>query len=175
MDSLIEAIMVYSNVTDNENLFVETDLTLIIKEVLTDLEVAIKKKNAKVNVSVLPTVEAIKIQMRQLLQNLVANAIKYSKPDTSPVVDISSEVKEGNCIITIKDNGIGFHNQYSEKIFQVFQRLSTGDKYEGTGIGLALCKKIAETHGGSIRAESEEGEGATFVVTIPVEHVAKEN
>jgi signal transduction histidine kinase len=113
--------------------------------------------------------------MRQLLQNLISNAIKYSKPETQPVIDISSEVKEGNCIITIKDNGIGFHNQYAEKIFQVFQRLSTGERYEGTGIGLALCKKIVETHGGTIHAESEEGHGAVFTVSIPVKHVSKEN
>ncbi|HEX8334061.1 MAG TPA: PAS domain S-box protein [Segetibacter sp.] len=175
MDSLIEAIMVYSNVTNNENLFVETDLSLVIKEVLADLEIAIKKKNATIKVSALPTVEAIKIQMRQLLQNLISNAIKYSKPETPPVIDISSEVQEGNCIITIKDNGIGFHNQYAEKIFQVFQRLSTGERYEGTGIGLALCKKIAETHSGTIHAESEEGQGAVFTISIPVKHVAKQN
>jgi two-component system sensor kinase FixL len=175
MDSLIEAIMIYSNVTNNENLFVETDLSLVMTEVLTDLEVAIKKKKAIIKVGALPTVEAIKIQMRQLLQNLVSNAIKYSKPDTQPVVDVSSEVKEGACIITIKDNGIGFHNQYAEKIFQVFQRLSTGERYEGTGIGLALCKKIAETHGGTIHAESEEELGAVFTVSIPLKHIPKES
>jgi PAS domain S-box-containing protein len=175
MDSLIEAIMIYSNVTDNEDLFVGTDLSVIVKEVLADLEVAIKNKKAKVTVGSLPTVEAIKIQMRQLLQNLISNAIKYSKPETPPVIDVSSEVKDGMCILRIQDNGIGFHNQYTDKIFQVFQRLSTGERYEGTGIGLALCKKIVETHNGAINAESQEGEGAVFTVSIPLKHVVKES
>jgi PAS domain S-box-containing protein len=175
MDSLIEAIMIYSNVTNNKDLFVDTDLEVVMEEVLADLEVAIKNKKAKIKFSSLPTVQAIKIQMRQLLQNLISNAIKYGKSDTPPVIEVSSKVKDGMCTITISDNGIGFHNQYADKIFQVFQRLSTGERYEGTGIGLALCKKIVETHNGSINAESEEGKGAVFTVTLPLKHAAEDN
>jgi PAS domain S-box-containing protein len=174
MNSLIEAIMVYSNVPDNINLFEKTDLNLIVKEVINDLEVLVKTKNGTVNFIGLPDIDAIKIQMRQLFQNLISNALKYSKGDIEPVIDITSKIENGNCIISIKDNGIGFHNQYAEKIFQVFQRLSNEKKYEGTGIGLALCKKIAETHNGVIEARSQEGIGSIFTVILPLKHIPVE-
>jgi PAS domain S-box-containing protein len=174
MNSLIEAIMVYSNVPDNINLFEKTDLNLLVKEVINDLEVLVKTKNGTVNFIGLPDIDAIKIQMRQLFQNLISNALKYSKGDIEPVIDITSKIENGNCIISIKDNGIGFHNQYAEKIFQVFQRLSNEKKYEGTGIGLALCKKIAETHNGVIEARSQEGIGSIFTVILPLKHIPVE-
>lgn len=105
--------------------------------------------------------------MRQLFQNLISNAIKYSKPGETPEINISCQREKNGFTFLVKDNGIGFEEIYAGKIFQVFQRLQTNKIYEGTGIGLALCKKIAEAHKGTIHAESEAGSGSTFVIYLP--------
>lgn len=171
MEELIKGILLYSNVSDERQLFEMTDLNAIVNHVLTDLELNIAEKKAQINIHTLPAVEAIPFQMRQLFQNLISNSIKYSKPDTSPIINIYSKPLDQHRVeIMIEDNGIGFEAAYNEKIFQVFQRLSTYQAPEGTGIGLALCKKITETHGGMITAHGIEGKGAIFSIVLPNKH-----
>jgi PAS domain S-box-containing protein len=167
MSNLIEAILLYSNVADAKELFVPCNLNQVLAEVLDDLELIIANKKAVIHTSKLPVIKAIPIQMRQLLQNLLSNGIKYSKPDVTPVIHIYCTTVAHGYQITFTDNGIGFEKAYTEKIFQVFQRLLTNKAYEGTGIGLALCKKIVENHKGTIVAEGEPGEGARFIITLP--------
>jgi two-component system sensor kinase FixL len=170
MNELIEAVLLYSNVATDKDLFSEVNLNEVVRDVLEDLELVITSKNAVIEIDPLPVVHAIPIQMRQLFQNLISNAIKYSKPEEAPHVHINSTDIGEHFKITVKDNGIGFQNVYAEKIFQVFQRLLTNKIYEGTGIGLALCKKIIEAHNGTIHAESEEGVGSHFIVHLPKRH-----
>ena len=171
MTNLIEDILSYSNVSNDEGEYVLTDLNSILQDVLIDMEVAINEKRAKVIVDNLPVAEVLPFQIRQLFQNLLSNSIKYSKPDVPPVIEITASTVEGKLLqISVKDNGIGFNRDYAEKAFQIFQRLVPKTEYEGTGIGLALCKKIVENHNGTISAESEEGVGSTFLITMPVQH-----
>jgi signal transduction histidine kinase len=113
-------------------------------------------------------VEADATQMRQLFQNLINNALKFHKPDEAPVVRVRSTSNHGLCQIHVEDNGIGFDEKYLDRIFNPFQRLHHRGEYEGTGMGLAICRKIVERHGGSITARSAPGQGATFIVTLPL-------
>ena len=181
MRILIQDLLKLSRVTSRAQPFASCDLSMIVQEVLSDLEVAIEQYHAQVEVSSLPTIEADPLQMRQLLQNLISNALKFQKPDVTPKVIISGETfsaldhevpgalpGEPICRITVQDNGIGFDEKFAEQIFAVFQRLHSRSEYEGTGIGLAVCRKITDRHGGSILAKSTEGQGATFIVTLPV-------
>jgi signal transduction histidine kinase len=141
------------------------------------LDEAIEEKDAEVKYNNLPQLYTIPGQMEQLFINLISNSLKYSKPDVKPSIEITSEKKikrlNGDTLpsegweIRFKDNGIGFDEQYKEKIFQIFQRLHGNEEYSGTGIGLAICKKIVENHNGTITASSSPGEGATFTVFIP--------
>ena len=171
MNELIKGILLYSNVSDERQLFELTNLNTIVEHVLTDLELGIAEKKAQINIHALPSVEAVPFQMSQLFQNLIDNSLKYSKPGIPPIIDISSQpLDEKRTRITIKDNGIGFEPAYNEKIFQVFKRLSTHQTQEGTGIGLALCKKISETHGGKITAEGYEGIGTVISIILPYHH-----
>jgi signal transduction histidine kinase len=147
---------------------------------MADLEITIKEKQAAINVSPLPELEAIPGQMRQMFQNLLSNALKFSKTDIRPIINISSEPvnalspeavpdKKGKYVrIDISDNGIGLDESYIDKIFVIFQRLHGKTQYEGTGIGLAIVKKIIEKHNGIICVKSKEGEGATFTMVLPV-------
>ncbi|GAA4829807.1 PAS domain S-box protein [Algivirga pacifica] len=171
MQTLINDLLAFSRVTSKARPFTSVDLNKIVEEVLSDLEVAIETKNAKVRINPLPTIPADATQMRQLFQNLISNALKFSKEEISPEITISSEIndKEKKVYIKFVDNGIGFNNQYKERIFQIFQRLE-GRKYEGSGIGLAICQKIANRHGGDISADSIQGEGTTFTVTLSTDH-----
>src|SRR5262249_25939087 len=128
----------------------------------------------------LPTIEADATQMRQLLQNLMGNALKFRRPDIPPVVQVESamlgssdgdseaEARGTWCQLTVADNGIGFDETYRERIFEVFQRLHNRSEYEGTGMGLAICRKIAESHRGTISAKGLPGQGATFIVNLPI-------
>jgi signal transduction histidine kinase len=147
--------------------------------VLADLEVAIERAGASVEAGPLPELEADPMQMRQLFQNLIGNALKFAAPDTPPRIRISAEraeaPPEAGAVpagewwrLSFEDNGIGFDEKYLDRIFNVFQRLHGRGVYEGTGIGLAVCRKIVERHGGSITARSRPGDGATFVVTLPI-------
>jgi two-component system, chemotaxis family, CheB/CheR fusion protein len=148
--------------------------------VISDLELLIIEKKAKVETGNLPMMEAVPGQMRQVFQNIINNSLKFTHPDKIPHITVSAEIvnansfdafalKEGKHVrIQITDNGIGFDEQYAGKIFTIFQRLHSREKYEGTGIGLAITKKIIDRHGGIIRAKSRENSGTTFVIVLPM-------
>jgi two-component system sensor kinase FixL len=168
MRRLIEDLLTFSRVTTRARPFQEVDLNTILTEVLSDLEIRIEQVKGQVEVEQLPTLEADGLQMRQLFQNLVANALKFHRPDTPPVVKISASVKGNECVLSIQDNGIGFDEKYLDRIFTIFQRLHGRQAYEGTGVGLAVCRRIAERHSGQITARSAVGHGARFLVSLPV-------
>lgn len=180
MQILIDDLLIFSRITTKAQPFVAVNLAKVAKEVLSDLEVLIQQTGARVELSELPTVNADPLQMRQLLQNLIGNALKFHRENESPHVKIYSQINDNRaqltenspdshlCQITVEDNGIGFDQKYCDRIFQVFQRLHGRSEYEGTGIGLAICRKIVERHGGSITAESTPSQGAKFIVTLPV-------
>jgi PAS domain S-box-containing protein len=172
MQTLINDLLMFSRVESKALPFAEVDLNRVAREVIADLEVHVEQAGATVEVGPLPRVEADPLQMRQLLQNLIGNSLKYRRPGTKPSIKVYGLTSEGGpgpvCRIHVEDNGIGFDEKYLDRVFTVFQRLHGRTEYEGTGIGLAVCRKIAERHGGSITARSAPGEGATFVVTLPV-------
>ena len=171
MQTLINSLLTYSRVTTKAEPFVPVDLDRVVREVVSDLETRIEQVGGRVEVGDLPTIEADPTQMRQLLQNLIGNALKFHKENEAPLVKVYAEPLDGRdgwYQIMVEDNGIGFDEKYLERIFQVFQRLHGRDKYEGTGIGLATCRKIVERHRGSITAKSVPAQGATFIVTLPI-------
>ncbi len=181
MRRLIDDLLTFSRVTTQTSPFVVVDLGKLINEVISDLSERIEPAEGKVNVGPMPVIDADPSQLRQLFQNLIANAVKFQRPGIPPVIDIKAEVVEEPlaqnptelvefCRITVRDNGIGFDEKYLGRILQVFQRLHGKEEYEGTGIGLAICRKIAERHGGAITARSKVGEGAAFIITLPVHH-----
>ncbi len=170
MQKLINDLLSYSRVTTKPNPFVIVDLTQIVRDVLTDLDVRIEKTSGSVEMSQLPSIEADPTQMRQLFQNLIGNALKFHKLKVPPVVKIYRQEGPSDffCSIVVEDNGIGIDAQYYDKIFEVFQRLHVNREYEGSGIGLAVCKKIVQRHSGSIRVESKPGSGTKFIVLLPL-------
>lgn len=175
MQNLINDLLSYSRVTSKANPFVKIDLNKVLKDVLGDLGERFKATGGKAEVYDLPEIEADPIQMRQLLQNLVSNALKFHKPDTSPIIKIHCQMKDHHngrknphIQLFVEDNGIGFDEKYLDRIFQPFQRLHGRLDYEGSGIGLAICRKIVERHTGSITAKSTPGEGTTFIITLPL-------
>lgn len=176
MSALIEDILSFSRVTTKGRSFTPVDLEAVAREVLGDLETRIEDTGATIIMEPLPTIDADAMQIRQLLQNLLGNAIKFHKPGTPPVVKISATTKISQntrkkmCTILVQDNGVGFEEKYLDRIFAVFQRLHSRDSYEGTGIGLAVCRKIVERHGGTITAKSTPGKGSTFIVNLPLHH-----
>ena len=167
MRQLIQDLLAYSRVTIQGRPFMPVALDSIIGAVLTDLEILVEQTGAAVEVGALPTVQGDPTQLRQLFQNLIANALKFHKPDVPPRIAIRSSHDAGAHRISVADNGIGFDEKYLDRIFQVFQRLHGRGEYEGTGVGLAICRKIVERHGGAITARSRPGEGSTFVVALP--------
>ncbi len=182
MSTLIEDLLTFSRVTSRANDFSAVDLVQIVRDVLSDLELAVEESGATVDIAPLPSIDADPTQMRQLFQNLVSNALKFRREDQTPVITVTSELVEtpddlpngepgSYCRITVCDNGIGFDEKYLEKIFTVFQRLHGQTAYPGSGIGLAVCRKIVERHHGVITARSSPGEGAAFVITLPL-HLA---
>jgi len=176
MRTLISDLLLYSQVTTRVQPFVRTDLAGIAREVIADLETSIADSGGRVEIGDLPVIEADALQMRQLLQNLLGNAIKYRRKDAPPVVRLncsSPPAGGADCTITVTDNGIGFNEKHAAKIFGMFVRLHGRAEYEGSGIGLAICRKIVERHGGTIAATSTAGQGATFTVTLPVTQAAK--
>ena len=173
-------ILSYSRLSTNLNNSTLTSLNEVVEEVLDDYEILILEKGARIIVDELPDIEVNRGQIKQVFQNLISNSIKFSKPGENPVIRISGGIHAqangaaedhsapATCFITVMDNGIGFDELYKEKIFSLFERLNTKDKYEGSGIGLAITKKIIDKHNGSISVSSKEGEGATFELTLPV-------
>ncbi len=170
MRKLIDDLLSYSRVSSKSQTLLRVSLTEVARGVVGDLEETIEQAGATVTVGELPTVDAAPLQMMQLLQNLLSNALKFRRDEVAPVISISGTVDPDgrHCELKVEDNGIGFEEKYLDRIFNVFQRLHGRNKYEGTGIGLAICRKIAERHGGSIRARSTPGQGATFIVRLPL-------
>ena len=176
MRQLINDLLDFSRVTTNARPFQSTDLNTVVAGVVSDLQVAIEESDAEVLVDDLPTIDADAMQMRQLFQNLIGNAIKFAKRDLRPEIRVKAviepaEVPEAQsdiCRLTFADNGIGFDNKYKDQIFTIFQRLHGRGEYDGTGIGLATCRKIVERHHGDIDANGLDGEGSVFTVTLPV-------
>jgi two-component system CheB/CheR fusion protein len=183
MSILIKDLLEYSrliNKTAYEQ-FNTIDLKKVIEHILTDLEVAIHQKGATVQVSNLPVIDAIEVQINQLFYNILSNCLKFIAPGRPPVIKINAyaptveELKRLNLNaekeyskVIFSDNGIGFNQEFAEQIFTVFQRLHTKDKYPGTGIGLSICRRVAENHGGVIYAEGKENKGAHFIIILPV-------
>jgi PAS domain S-box-containing protein len=180
MQSLIDGLLALSRVTTKGQKFENVDLARVAAEVVSDLEVQIKQVNGRVEVDKLPTLQADPLQMHQLFQNLIANGLKFHRADDPPVVKVSGRYVPGRedrkpgrltnqqCRIVVEDNGIGFDEKYGTRIFGIFQRLHPRDVYEGTGIGLAICRRIVQHHGGTISAHSIPGKGSTFEVLLPV-------
>lgn len=179
MHTLINDLLTFSRVTTKAQPFVPTDLNQIARDVLADLEVRVQDSGGRVDLGHLPTIDADPTQMRQLLQNLIGNALKFHRKDVPPIIKIAGTVPAdgGNGAekagddrfrLTIEDNGIGFEEKYLDRIFTPFQRLHGRGEYEGTGIGLAVCRKIVERHGGTLTATSTPGEGSTFIANLPV-------
>jgi signal transduction histidine kinase len=185
MRRLIDSLISYSRVRTRAKPFTPVDLTRVIKEVVAELGAEFAQAGGNVEVGDLLTIDADIQQVRYMFQNLIENALKYRKEDDLLKVKIYGELlasdedgsgdgesSERYYQFTVQDNGIGFNEKYAERIFTVFQRLHGRNEYEGTGIGLSICKKIVERHGGSIRAESSPGQGSSFIVKLPVRHVS---
>jgi PAS domain S-box-containing protein len=184
MSQLINDLLVYSRITTQAQPFEPVDLARVAQNVRSDLDLRIAELDGTVEVGDLPTVEADPTQIRQLLQNLIGNGLKFHRPDTPPRVEVTATVEpappalqqDGRltaactdiCRLTVADNGIGFEESHADRIFSPFKRLHGRDEYEGTGMGLAICRRIVERHGGDITAESTPGEGTTFTVLLPV-------
>ncbi|WP_416233467.1 ATP-binding protein [Anabaena sp. UHCC 0451] len=178
MQTLIEGLLTLSRITTRGKPFVTVNLAQIAQEVLSDLEVRIQQTGGKIEVGELPIITADPLQMRQLLQNLIGNALKFHHQNQPPIIKIYSQVLNNHLDdlsvsnpgyqIIIEDNGIGFAEKYLDRIFHVFQRLHSRSEYEGTGIGLAICRKIIERHHGNITAQSQPGQGAKFIITLPI-------
>jgi len=169
MRNMVNDLLALSRVTTRGRPFERVDLNVIAREVISDLEMRIERSGAKVTVDLLPEIEADATQMHQLLQNLIVNALKFHRPGSRPVVRLSGErLPETRQVrILIEDNGIGFEEQYLDRIFQPFQRLHSRSEFEGSGIGLAICRKIVERHRGTIAARSVPGQGSLFIITLP--------
>ena len=169
MQTLIEDLLVFSRVTTRAQPFTPINLNEIIKGVLSDLETRIEATQAQIEVADLPVLEADETQMRQLFQNLISNALKFHKPNTPPKIKIALiERNSESCKIAVSDNGIGFNKKHYDHIFGVFHRLHRRNEYPGTGVGLAVCRKITNRHNGTIEAKSVVGQGATFLIILPL-------
>lgn len=168
MQAFIDDLLELSQVSSKEQPFKKVDLAKISREVIEDLEARLIKTQGKVHLGTLPSLDADPFQMRQLLQNLIENALKYHKPGTPPVVHLNCQSNQnGSWEISVQDNGIGLDEKFSERIFVPLERLHGRSAYEGTGIGLAICKKIVARHEGQISVKSQLGEGSTFTITLP--------
>ena len=182
MSNLISDILGYSQLARKTEVFKKTKLSRVLDEAIADFDIVLEEKRGLVRRDELPVIDAIPSQMLQLFNNLLSNSLKYSKPDVPPVIEITSEIMDkeqadsynlpssakGYAKLTFTDNGIGFSQEYAERIFQIFQRLHGKQQFQGTGIGLAMCRKIAENHNGLIFASSQESKGASFTVILPV-------
>ena len=177
MQTLIGDLLAFSRVSSTASDFVPVDLDQLTQEVLSDLEIRIEETDAQISVSGMPKIDGDALQLRQLIQNLIGNSLKYSREGIAPSIELSGRMlsdgpdkPQQHCEISITDNGIGFDEEYAEKIFGIFQRLHGRTQYEGTGVGLAICRKIAERHGGTITASGGANQGAKFIVVLPMKH-----
>jgi PAS domain S-box-containing protein len=169
MAEIVSDLLDYSRIERRKKPFQDVDLNVVLKEAMSNIDLLIKNKEARITYDELPCVYADKVQLALVFQNLISNAIKFVK-DKMPIVQISAYDKEDQHVISIKDNGIGISKEYHDKIFEIFKRLHSKDEYPGTGIGLSSCKKILERHRGDIWLESEPGKGSTFYFSIPKNH-----
>jgi len=168
MQELINDLLTYSRVGTRALQLETVDSNRLVDRVVSDLGAAISDSQAEVTRDDLPTLRGDPTQLRQLFQNLIANGIKFHRPEESARVHVSAVLEHATWTFSVSDNGIGIEPQYQERIFALFQRLHTRADYPGTGIGLAICKKIVERHGGQIRVNSAPGHGTTFEFTLPV-------
>jgi two-component system CheB/CheR fusion protein len=183
MRSLVIDILNFSRLSAEKFYFRRTDMNKFMNELLEDFEVSIREKEAEIIVPEMPELDIMPGQFRQALHNLLSNALKFTRPMVTPVIrfevtrlserSFESPARDGGpyCVLSIADNGIGFEEQFAGTIFKLFQRLHSKDKFDGTGIGLAITKKVIERHDGLIRVHSKEGEGTRFDLLIPVYHL----
>ncbi|MEZ0542786.1 sensor histidine kinase [Fibrella arboris] len=178
MSKLIRDLLTFSRLKNQPDAFQRVSVGDVLDRVLLDLEVPIRTSGASITIGPMPVLDAVPSQLDQLFNNLIGNALKYTKPDTVPVISISADrideeadpgvlTSQPYYQLTVTDNGIGFNEKYLDRIFDVFQRLHAKAQYEGTGIGLAICKRVVAYHHGSITARSQEGIGTTFIITLP--------
>jgi light-regulated signal transduction histidine kinase (bacteriophytochrome) len=167
MQTLINDLLEFSRVTTRASEPEPTDSEFVLNQVLSNLDLYIKENRATVSYGSLPKVIADSTQLAQVFQNLIINGLKFHSEET-PIINICAEKKAKEWVFSVQDNGIGIDPQYSEKIFEVFKRLHNKEAYPGTGIGLAVCKKIIERHSGRIWIKSELGKGSTFYFTLPI-------
>ena len=175
MQTLINDLLTFSRVSTRAQPFTKVDLNSLIQDVISDLEIQIDRTQGKVEISDLPKIECDPTQMHQLIQNLINNGLKFHQEDIPPLIQVTANILKRKCKIFVKDNGIGFDMQYLDRIFKPFQRLHGRAEYEGSGMGLAICRRIVERHGGEITATSALGEGSTFIVTLPIYQSKGEN
>jgi light-regulated signal transduction histidine kinase (bacteriophytochrome) len=167
MNKLLDALLKYATVGKSDEVLEKIDLNEIAEIAKVNLKVRIEESNATVHIEQLPSVKVYVSQMTQLLQNLIGNALKFRRPDAKPVIRVVCRDKGDKYIIQIIDNGIGIPEDSRTRVFDIFQRLHNRSEYEGTGIGLAICQKIVQRHGGEIGVESVEGKGSIFYFSIP--------
>ncbi|MEZ4884834.1 MAG: tetratricopeptide repeat protein [Chitinophagales bacterium] len=172
MYALLDDLLAYSKVGSQHQTKKSINTKELVDSVISILQPTIHQKNAKIHLHFLPTIKASQVQMQQLFQNLISNALKFQVKE-DPQVWVDCQKKDNLYVFSIKDNGIGIEEDYQQKIFEMFRRLHTKEEYEGTGIGLATCKKIVEQHGGQIWVESGIGQGSTFFFTLPIDQPAK--
>jgi signal transduction histidine kinase len=176
MRSLIIDLLSYSQVSTSAESLARVDLGEITRGVVGDLETAIADAGGRVDVGELPVIEADGLQMRRLMQNLLGNALKFRRKDEPPLVRISASARAHDMwTILVNDNGIGFKEEHRDRIFRMFERLHTREQYEGSGVGLAICRRIVERHGGTIAATSTTDQGTTFTVTLPATQAERES
>lgn len=185
MQDLINDLLMFSRLSARDHSVTRVSLAKVARSVLSDLEVRVEETGGKVHIGELPAIEADPLHMRQLLQNLIGNALKFTRPDTPPVVHISGEVVEDpagaelgagpHLRLVVADNGIGIEERHYDRIFGIFERLHGRGRYEGTGVGLAVCRKIVEQHHGSIHLTSVVGQGTTFTILLPLKQPEKKN
>jgi PAS domain S-box-containing protein len=173
MRSLINDLLAFAQVERKAVQFKKLNLNQVTHNALQDLEMLIEEKGASVHIDPLPVIEADEGMLHQLFENLLSNAIKYAKEDVKTEVRVWGQTKENQLDIFVKDNGIGFEEKFLPQMFTLFQRLHSSQQYEGTGLGLAICQKIVALHGGTMTAKSQVGDGATFIVTLPINHTGK--
>ncbi|HTB52193.1 MAG TPA: response regulator [Ferruginibacter sp.] len=181
MQALIKDILDFSQISNDANKFIQTDMNVLVQEVVADMHDTVDAKKAKINVKLLPVLNINPGLFKALFSNLIGNALKYAKKDIAPMINIYTEIDVNNkeaytinpknkmyCRIYIEDNGIGFDQKYAESIFDMFKRLHSNNEYEGTGIGLALCKQIVEKHHGFVSVLSQINVGSTFIISLPL-------
>jgi light-regulated signal transduction histidine kinase (bacteriophytochrome) len=167
MARLVDDVLTYSRCIDDRSAMAPVDLDSVLAEVIADLRYDIGKTNARIRHEPLPQVQGFRMQIKLLLQNLIANAVKFRAPDRAPVIAVSARAaRGGRVLLSVQDNGIGIAPEFQERVFGLFQRLHSHETYEGSGIGLALSRRIAANHGGDIKLQSRPGQGSIFTVSL---------